>query len=476
MFTIVGLGYEENNITLGAVEAITNSKCLVVKTDKYKVSKFFAKKKIEHITLDDVYCSVSDYDMLNSAICDRLLELHNTNNEVCYAVGGSGLDDKSVKVLLERLLANNIEYKLIVGIGYGERAIADCKKHTGVATYISATDYIAMRTFSVNRNSTLAITEVYDRYIASEVKLKLLMTIGEDTDVMVIMNDKSIATKVVDIDQIPRFSYDATIVIEPQNLITKQKYNFDDLVDIMYRLRDPDGCAWDKTQTHKSIRANVVEEAYELVEAIDLDDIDKMIEETGDVLLQSVFHSVMAEGLGEFDSSEVMTVLCKKLIFRHTHIFGNVKANTAEEALIAWENAKKEEKNQKTIIDKIKSIAEPLPSLMKANKIQKIAKKCGFDWKDPLGAIEKVKEELCEIQSAKEEEREMECGDLLFAVVNVCRLYGYNPEIALNRANTKFVKRIEYMENKALENGDDLSDYSIERQEELWIESKKLYK
>lgn len=257
------------------------------------------------------------------------------------------------------------------------------------------------------------------------------------------------------------------VEITPIDLTKRERFNLTDLYNIMKILRGDNGCQWDKAQDHKSIRANMIEEAYELVEAINNDDDDNMQEECGDVLLQAIFHSVIAEDRGAFDISDVLSGICRKLIDRHTHIFGDVKADNAEQALAAWDSAKAKEKKYTHISSKMDSIGKAMPSLIKAYKVGKTAAKVGLDFASAADAADKVNEELSEFLCAEQDKKEEEGGDLLFAAVNVLRLEGIEPEVALNKAVDKFVKRFKYIEERT-----DLGSADMQVLDKLWQEAK----
>jgi tetrapyrrole methylase family protein/MazG family protein len=259
-------------------------------------------------------------------------------------------------------------------------------------------------------------------------------------------------------------------------LLSKKEYNFEDLRDIMSILRSPDGCPWDTEQTHQSIRNNLIEEAYEVVEAIDLADDALLKEELGDLLLQVVFHSEIANQDKRFNMNDVCDGICKKLILRHPHIFGEIKANTSEQVLINWDEIKKTEKGHNSHTDSIKSIAKSLPSLMRSQKIQKKAAKAGFDWPNVNGALEKVEEELGELKEAISNEDKAhikeELGDLLFAVVNIARFVDCDSENALFDACDKFTNRFSLVEQEALLNGKKLEEMTLEEMDVLWERAK----
>lgn len=257
----------------------------------------------------------------------------------------------------------------------------------------------------------------------------------------------------------------------------KEKYTFDDLVYVVKCLRQPDGCPWDREQTHKSIRQDFIEETYEVIEAIDNDDEAGLREELGDVLLQVVFHTQIETERGTFNIDDVANDVCQKMIVRHPHVFGTVKADTTEKVLDNWEKIKMQTKSQTTQSEAIDSIARSLPSLMRAKKIQKKAAKVGFDFACLEDAAAKVSEELEEVKSAckngSEADKSEEIGDLLFSVVNVARFAGVDSEKALYDACDKFIERFKKMESAAAEQGSELQDLSISELDSLWNEAKK---
>ncbi len=251
------------------------------------------------------------------------------------------------------------------------------------------------------------------------------------------------------------------------------KYTMDDLLSIMKRLRADDGCEWDKAQTHQSIKRSMIEEVYEAIEALDNNDDKMFANELGDVLLQVVFHSRIAEERGAFDFSDVVNEICTKLVERHSHVFGNDKAGNETEALAAWEKNKKKEKGLKTFSDALVDVPKNFPALIRAEKVQKKAKLAGFDWENIDGAIDKVYEELDEIKSASQETISEEFGDLLFSVVNLGRFLKVDPEISLTDATNKFIDRFVKMENLATSKGLKLDEMSLTDLDKLWDEIKK---
>ncbi len=252
----------------------------------------------------------------------------------------------------------------------------------------------------------------------------------------------------------------------------KERYGFDDLLEIMDILRGDGGCPWDREQTHRSIRRNFIEEVYEACEAIDNDDSALLCEELGDVLMQVVFHADMAEEEGAFSIDDVCDGVCKKLVSRHPHVFGQAQLDDSAQVLDAWEEIKKKEKGQKSHAQEMDRVAKSLPALIYAEKIQKKARKAGFDWPDVSGALDKVREETAELSEALASGKgvEEEVGDLLFAAVNAARLSNVDPEEALVRAVRKFASRFARVERMA---GDKMAQMSLEQLDKLWDEAKR---
>lgn len=262
-----------------------------------------------------------------------------------------------------------------------------------------------------------------------------------------------------------------------EELLSKNQYDFYDLVNIIKMLRAPDGCPWDKEQTHQSIRRDLLEETYELIEGIDKNDAEILREELGDVLLQVVFHSEIAHSDGNFGISEVCDDICKKLITRHPHVFGDVKVSGTANVLANWDAIKRETKQQQSDTQVLRSVSPAMPALMRAEKLGKKARKFGFDFDDAPEAMGKVFEEADEVKEAIEngsrEAIEEEFGDLLLAVVNAARLAGVDPEQALYNANEKFLTRFSRVEELCLASGKTVTEASREEKEIFWSEAKE---
>jgi len=247
---------------------------------------------------------------------------------------------------------------------------------------------------------------------------------------------------------------------------------FDALVEIIARLRAPDGCPWDRKQTHASLRENLLQEGYEVLEALDEGDSKKLCEELGDLLMQVVLHAQIATEAGEFGLGDVLNSINTKLVHRHPHIFGSRKVKDAEEVRLNWEILKHEERGPDASI--LESVPRQMPALSYSQEIQRRVARLGFDWEDIDGIIDKLAEEVGEFKQAdSEEERAREFGDLLFALVNIARRMGIDSEVALRQANKRFYERFSYMEEVCRQRGLDFSGLSFDEQNALWEEAKE---
>lgn len=256
----------------------------------------------------------------------------------------------------------------------------------------------------------------------------------------------------------------------------KDEYNIVDLLEIMALLRQPGGCPWDAKQTHESIKQNFIEETYEVIEAINKNDKDLLCEELGDIMMQVVFHAQIEKEQGSFDFDDICDGICKKLIVRHPHVFGDVEADTVDKVLSNWDEIKNKTKGRKTVADSMISVPRELPALMRATKLQKKAADVGFDWDNASGALDKLGEETLELKEAiasgDKTHIEEEFGDLLFSMVNVSRFIKVDSEEALTKASDKFLDRFSKVEKLASQRGIDMKSSPLEVLDSLWNEVK----
>lgn len=256
----------------------------------------------------------------------------------------------------------------------------------------------------------------------------------------------------------------------------KDNYDINDFLRLVTVLRSPGGCPWDRKQTHESIKKNFIEETYEVVEAINKADAEGLKEELGDVLLQVAMHSEMESEKGSFDFNDVVNDICKKLVVRHPHVFGDAAAQSSDEALQNWDQVKLKTKGMKKQGEAMIKVPREFPALMRAQKVQEKAAKAGFDWDDINGAVDKLHEEIDELETALAagvgKDIEEEFGDVLFSCVNVSRFIGADSEEALTASTDKFIKRYLLVEKLAANEGLDMKTASIEELDKLWNKAK----
>ncbi|MBC5649154.1 nucleoside triphosphate pyrophosphohydrolase [Christensenella sp. NSJ-35] len=323
-------------------------------------------------------------------------------------------------------------------------------------------------------SKALVITGVDNSYSAEGVKCALSEYYTEETEGLLYAGGKARRVRLYDLDRNIELGTGGIFILPAVSLYEKERYGLYDLVRIMKVLRGENGCPWDREQTHESLRQYILEEAYEVVDAIDAEDVCALYDELGDVFLQVVFHAEIARQCGEFDVDDVATAVCKKMIYRHPHIFGEGKADTANEVVTNWEAIKRKEKNNENFVDVLRDVPRSMGAMMRAYKLQKKAAAIGFDWNDAGEALPKVEEELAEwkaeLRAGTTDAMEGEAGDLLFAIVNVLRLMKTNPELCLNKTCEKFISRLAYMEKHAEK---ELAEMTLAELDELWERAKR---
>ncbi|MDF2523537.1 MAG: MazG family protein [Clostridiales bacterium] len=256
----------------------------------------------------------------------------------------------------------------------------------------------------------------------------------------------------------------------------KERYEFEDLVEIMKLLRSENGCPWDREQTHESLKKYLIEETYEVLEVVDLNDKKRLCEELGDVMLQIIFHAQIAQEEGTFNINDVITGICRKMVLRHTHVFGDAKADTPDQVVQNWEAIKKKEKGIQSQTAVLKDVPSNLPALMRSYKVQQKAAQVGFDWDKVEDVFNKVEEEINELKEVYKsnniERITDETGDAIFALVNLARFLDVQPELALTGTINKFINRFEFIEKSGAKSGRKLEEMTLEEMDKLWNEAK----
>jgi tetrapyrrole methylase family protein/MazG family protein len=390
-----------------------------------------------------------------------------------YLVDGDSTEDNSVKALLKRTRG---KIEIIDGVSK-TTAIVRVAKFKG-CSYTAVSAYELIEKANAGAISLpLIVYDLDDNGLASDIKRALGDLFGEETAAKYICGDAAKKICLYELDRQKSYDYTSAVSIEAVELLKKQRFTIKDLKEIVYRLRAPNGCPWDRVQTNDSIKMSAVEEAYELVDAIDQDDDEKIMEEAGDLALQVIFHAVMKEETGAFNLTDIMTGICQKLITRHTHVFGEDKATDGASALSVWEKNKMTEKHQVTFADSVNDVPLCFPAAMRAQKVGKRASKAGMDFASAEDAATRLKEELVEffeaVASGDEIAAEKEIGDVLFAAVNVGRKAGCDCEKALKEATDRFAARFTKAETLALADGRVVTELSEAEWDEYYRKAKK---
>ena len=463
MITVIGLGVEQGDLTKRGEEVILaaaqQGRKIVVRTANTKSYQTVLTLGVPHICLDSVYESSRSFATLAKNLAKAVAE---QGEDSVYLVDGSSTEDNSVKALIKRTRG---KIEIIDGVSK-TTAIVRAANFTG-CSYTSVSAYEVLEKVGTGGlGLPLIVYDLDDAGLASDVKLALGDLFGEETQVKYIRDGKAKKISLFELDRQKEYDYTSAVAIESVDLLKKTRFTIDDLKEIVVRLRAPNGCPWDKIQTSDSIKMSAVEEAYELVDAIDCEDDEKVLEETGDLLLQVIFHAVMKEETGAFNLSDVLSAICTKLITRHTHVFGEDKAKDESSALSVWEKNKMLEKNQVTYADSVNDVPKCFPAAMCAQKIGKRAAKAGLDFSSAESAAEHLKGELEEFFSAYHAgdmaEAEKELGDVLFAAVNIGRKAGADCEKALKESAERFAKRFTKAEALALADGKVVTELSDE--------------
>lgn len=416
---------------------------------------------------DDLYAAGASFEDVYAAIARRVLDAAAGGN-VVYAVPGHPLvAERSVSELMAQAVSAGVEVTIHPGLAYVDVAAVALRMDLGGIQLCDALD------LRIDAQRPALVSQVYSREVATALKLALLDIYPAEHPVTVLSalgtSDESVrGVPLSELDHRP-LGYLDTVYVPALEAIEDLR-RFDGLYAVVERLHAPDGCPWDREQTHESLRPHLLEESYETLEAIDSDAPERLAEELGDLLLQVLMHAAVANRLGRFTFADVAEHIARKLIRRHPHVFGEATAKTAEEVWQSWEALKKAEKPGASILD---GVPATLPALAASQSIQGRARRIGFDWPDVDGPLAKLVEEVEEFARAGSvDEREDEFGDILFVLANIGQRMGVDAEQALRGANEKFRRRFRTVEELAAGRGVDLKDLDLAGLDALWDEAK----
>jgi tetrapyrrole methylase family protein/MazG family protein len=478
VITIVGLGPgSPRHLTREAWEVLGTASEVWLRTERHPT----VIELPSHLTLhafDDLYNEAEDFAQVYDAIVAEVLQLGRRPEGVIYAVPGHPLvGEATVMRLLSQAEDTGQATRVVEGLSFIEPTLTALRVDAlaGLQVY-DAVEIAARHHPPLNPDLPALLPQLYSRALAADVKLTLMNQYPDDHEVALV---RAAGTSEEQIVCLPLCEIDRHDVEHLTTLyvpLLPGVAGFEGLQETMAHLRAPDGCPWDREQTHESLRGTLLEEAYEVVAAIDAaatgaGDLLALQEELGDLLLQVLIHTQIATEEGEFKMPDVISGIDSKLKHRHPHVWGGRKVSGTGEVLQRWEELKREEKGQeRSVFD---GVPAALPALQQADTYSRRAARVGFDWSSPEGVADKVREELAEIEGATTSvAREAEVGDLLFAVVNWARWLEVDPEVALRQANARFARRFRAMECKARERDRDMSTMDIDALEALWREAK----
>lgn len=482
--TIIGLGAGDlDQLPLGIYKKLTQVQQCFLRTIDHPVIEELKAEGIHFTAFDWIYEKHDQFEAVYEEIAETLLQAA-LNQSVLYAVPGHPMvAEKTVQLLLEKGPALGVDIKLEGGQSFLDPLFQAVR--IDPIEGFQLLDGTDLSPNDLHITQHMIIGQVYDAFSASNVKLTLMEKLPDDYEVFIVTAAGSSKEKVTkcalfELDRQLELSNLTSVYVPPVREEALQYREFFKLRQIIAQLRGPDGCPWDKKQTHESLKKYLIEEAYELIDSIDEEDDEGMVGELGDVLLQVMLHSQIGEDEGIFTIDDVIEGITAKMIRRHPHVFGDVEVNDEEDVMVNWQKIKAEEKGseltlQASILD---GIEKSLPNLLRAEEYQKRAAKVGFDWDEVSEAWKKVIEEVHELEEemvspdCDVERIQSELGDLFFALVNISRYYDIQAEEAVYKANRKFHQRFTYIEQCILKTGKKFEDHSLEELDSYWDEAK----
>jgi len=484
MITLLGLGPgNPAQLTLEAMQLLESIPEIYLRTSQHLTVESFPTTLQVH-SFDDLYETLQSFDAVYAQLIDQIIQLAKRPQGVVYAVPGHPyVAEATCPEIARRARLEGIPVRVIEGLSFIEptfTALAiDPLPHLAIVDALALAD---AHVPPFPSDAPALIAQIYSRAVANEVKLTLMEIYPDEHPTRMV---HAAGTNQELVEELPLHAIDQSQAI---GLLTSlflpplvKGSSFETFHELIAHLRAPDGCPWDREQTHQSLRNNLLEETYEALEALDADDADHMREEFGDLMLQIILHSQIASEYGEFNIAQVFTGIYEKIIRRHPHVFGDLKVEGVKHVLQNWEKLKAAERDEDSKENRGKGkglldgVALALPALSQAEEIQRRAARVGFDWPDVLGVVDKIDEECHELLRADDiASRADELGDLLFSVVNLARHYEIDAESALRETNSRFRKRFAHIESSACASGKTVNELSLDEMERYWQEAKKL--
>ncbi|MGQ9525729.1 MAG: nucleoside triphosphate pyrophosphohydrolase [Armatimonadota bacterium] len=481
---IVGLGPGSRNaISVAALDILrrfSGESALFLRTVHHPVVDELRREGIRFSSFDEVYDSADSLEAVYASIAKTLADRARQTPEIVYAVPGHPMvAERSVELLLGLAAEQGLEVEIVPSPSFVDACVEALR--LPIDAGIQLIDAQTCPLPIPNPNLPVLIYQIDDRSVASSVKLALLEVLPDETDVCLV---KAAGVEGAEcVQRLPLYHLDRTDVDHLTTLyvppvpLSRRRPLWHDFVDVVARLRAPDGCPWDREQTHDSLRRYLLEEAYEVIEAIDEKDMEHLCEELGDVLLQVALHSQMASETGDFTINDVIARITHKLIRRHPHVFAGMTVANADEVLRNWERIKASEEVGQQRLSIMDGIPNSMPALMRALEVSKRAVSVGFEWERIEDVWAKLHEEIDELKQAvaadAPERVSSELGDVLFTIVNLARWMGVNAEEALRTMVDRFVVRFRYMEDSLSKAGRQLGDVPLHELDRLWEQAKQ---
>ncbi|MDV2686761.1 nucleoside triphosphate pyrophosphohydrolase [Alkalihalophilus lindianensis] len=480
--SVIGLGAGElEQLPLGVYRHLKQTDQLFVRTKDHPVLTELQEEGVTFQSFDSIYEQHDQFEDVYQSIVKKLIN-ESSKGSITYAVPGHPfVAERTIQLLIEIAGNQDVHLEFLGGQSFLDPMYNALKIDPIEGCQI--VDGTALRRDELELTQHIIIVQVYDAMIASDVKLTLMERLPDDYEVIIATAVGSTAQQLT---RVPLYELDhattlnnlTAVYVPPVKDETLLNGEFTRLREVIATLRGPNGCPWDKEQTHQSLKKYLIEETYEVLEAIDEEDDDHLIEELGDVLLQVMLHAQIGEDEGWFSIKDIVQSTSEKMIRRHPHVFGDKNVSNSVEVVDNWQQIKQAEKeNQPTERESIlNGIPNGLPALMIAEKLQKKAARVGFDW-DEVGPMwdkldEELKEFKEEVNNDHNENMQKELSDILFVIVNIARYYKLDSEEALRSTNRKFKSRFHYIEDRVSESGRSLTEHTLEELDAYWDEAK----
>lgn len=479
--TIIGLGAGDlDQLPLGIYKKLKTAEHLYVRTEQHPVLQELKMEGLHWTSFDAIYEKHDQFEAVYEEIVETLLDLAK-ETPIVYAVPGHPLvAEQTVQLLVEAEKQGKVKIRIEGGQSFLDPIFAALR--IDPIEGFQLLDGTSFKRDDVQMGSHVLIGQVYDAFSASEVKLTLMEKYPDEYEVTIVTaagssSEKLTKVPLYELDRVMELDNLTTLYVPPIRERENRLREWQTLRQIIADLRGPNGCPWDKEQTHTTLKKYAVEEVYELLQAIDEEDDDHIVEELGDVLLQVFLHAQIGEDNGYFSMEDILDSISDKMIRRHPHVFGDALANSSEDVLRNWQQIKSEEKKESETSLLEGELREDSSLLTSFNYQKKVAK-VGFDWPNVSGAWEKFEEELTEwkkeLADGTKETQLDELGDVLFTIVNLARFYGLSPEQAMVQANIKFKKRFQYIESHVKSGKGSFASYDLVELDEFWKQAKKL--